>query len=156
MRTEAEFRDVALADDDRPAVTHPRHADGVVFRDLPGKQRRAHGGAQTGSGGQVFDRLRHAVHPATGLALIQLPVAGVGLRQQLIVRTQRHQRIDLRIEALDLRQVRLHHLAARHLPPVDGPGQRIGVHFNNWIDAQGFTSRLSSTDRFARGASCMQ
>ncbi|MNZ87682.1 hypothetical protein D3C78_1065490 [compost metagenome] len=39
LRAEAEFRDVALADDDRPAVAHPRHADDVVLRNLLGEQR---------------------------------------------------------------------------------------------------------------------
>ena len=62
-------------------------------------------------------------------------------------------RIHARVKALDLRQVRLHHLFARYLPPMDGPRQLSGIPINN---TQGFTSLENGSGFCARGASCMQ
>ncbi len=131
MGAQAELGHVALADDDRATGPDPRHADGIPLGHMLGKQRRTHAGGHPGGGRQVLDRLGHAVHPAHGLALGQLPVSLVGLLQQGLGVPQRDQGIDQWIAALDLRQVGLHHFAAGQLAGMDGPGQRQGIQVDN-------------------------
>ena len=75
---------------------------------------------------QIFDGLRHAVHPAQGLALRQLKVTRIGLGQQCIGLRHAHNGIALRVVRVDLIQVRLHDLAARHLSGVNGLRQFAG------------------------------
>ncbi len=118
-----------------------------------GEQRRTEGGAQALGRRQVLDGLGHAVHPATGLALVQLAITLRRFGQHVLMGAQRDQRIHRRVEAFDLGQIRLHHFMAGHLPRMDRPRQFDGIQFNN---TQGFTSLENGAGRFARGASCMQ
>ncbi|MNP33140.1 hypothetical protein D3C76_1263590 [compost metagenome] len=74
------------------------------------------------------------MHPAARMATAQLAVTLIGLGQQCLGRAQRHQRIDLWVEAFDVRQISLHHLPARHLAGMDGPGQCLGIEGNNGVD----------------------
>ena len=61
------------------------------------------------------------------LAARQHRVALVGLLQQAFVRQQADQRVDLRVQRIDARQVGLHHLACRHVALVDGLAERAGI-----------------------------
>ncbi|MCY1459237.1 hypothetical protein D9M71_766930 [compost metagenome] len=74
------------------------------------------------------------MHPAARMATGQLAVTFIGLGQQRLGRAQRHQRVDLRVETFDMRQVSLHHLPARQLAGMDGLGQCLGIEGNNGVD----------------------
>lgn len=68
------------------------------------------------------------------MAPAQLAVTLIGLGQQRLGRAQRHQRVYLRVEAFDVRQISLHHLPARYLAGMDGPGQCLGIEGNDGVD----------------------
>ncbi len=144
-----------LPNDQRPARPHPRHADGVMLGYLFGEQRRTQGGAQPGSGSQVLDRLWHAVHPAAGMAPLQLAVTGSSASANTASAGRSDtRRVDLRVAARSmLRQVGLHHFPARYLPGMDGLGQSSGHRghrWGRWLTASRFHSLVESAPVLAR------
>ena len=60
-------------------------------------------------------------------------VRGQRLRHQLFFRNQRDNRVDLRIDARDLFQMRLHHFARGNLFVTDRPGQVSGPHETDFV-----------------------
>ena len=62
--------------------------------------------------GQVFDGLRHAVHPAHGFALGQLRIAFTGLSQQKFRLLQADDGVGLRVQACNAFECGLHDFLA--------------------------------------------
>src|SRR6185295_14725625 len=82
-------------------------------------ERRAQAARQT----QILDRHRHAVQRAD-LAAAREPAIGCGgFRAQFATRTQRDDRVDLTIQLLDLRQVRVEYLEGRQLAAREQRGK---------------------------------
>ena len=75
----------------------------------------------------VLDRLRQAVQPAARPALGQFGIALVGLTQQRLIGREVDDRVERWVQAVNSRQVGLHHLAAGDTAGVDLGGQLIGV-----------------------------
>src|SRR6476469_179146 len=68
---------------------------------------------------QVLDGVREAVHPAAAATRRQLLVSLPRLGEQHLRVAEGHDGVELGVVALDLREVRGHHLDAGHLAPVD-------------------------------------
>lgn len=68
------------------------------------------------------------------MAPLQLAVTFIGLSQHCLGRAQRHQCVNLRVAALDVREISLHHLPARYLAGMDGLGQGFGIEGNDGVD----------------------
>ncbi|MNP65243.1 hypothetical protein D3C76_1608180 [compost metagenome] len=97
-------------------------------------QRRAQGGADAAGQREVLHRVGQAVHPAQVLATGEFGVALVSLGQQHLGRLQADEGVHPRVEALDMGQVVLHHLAAGHLALADVQGQLVGRQLHQLTD----------------------
>ncbi|MNT63361.1 hypothetical protein D3C72_2011700 [compost metagenome] len=97
-------------------------------------QRRAQGGADALGEGQVLHRVGQAVHPASVVTTGEFGVALVGFGQQQLGRLQADQGVDPGVEALDVLQVVLHHLAAGHLALADAQGKLVGRQLHQLTD----------------------
>src|SRR5580692_1512567 len=75
--------------------------------------------------------MRKAVHPAEIFAARNLRVAILRLLDQTLARLERNNRVDLRIQALDPIEIRVHHLDARDLLRLDRARQRYRVEIYN-------------------------
>ena len=76
--------------------------------------------------------MRKAVHPAEMLAARELSVASPGLLEQVRARLKRHDRVDARVQALDVIEIRGHHLDARDLLRLDRARERDRVETYNF------------------------
>ena len=79
VRAQAELRRVGLADHNTAGRFHALHQQAILCRNKIAQQWRTLRGGNAGDVAQVFDRLRHAVHPAHRLAARQLRIALVSL-----------------------------------------------------------------------------
>src|SRR5208283_2783865 len=87
---------------------------------------------------EVFDCMRKSVHPAKMLAARELRVAVLRLIEQGFTRLQRDDRVDARVKAFDLIEVRGHHLDARDLFRFDRARKRDRVEIYNIRHAHDF------------------
>ena len=114
LRSGAELRRVGLAEGDRAGGANPRDDGRVLRRHVIAVEGRAPGRANAGRVHEIFVRhgqaVQHADRPAARDDLVG--TRRVGHRP---LGHERDDRVDLRVDALDLRQVRGHHLARRNL-----------------------------------------
>jgi hypothetical protein len=68
---------------------------------------------------QVLERDRQAVERSDWLAASETPIGGVSECEACLVRQQRDDRCEARIETMNLIEMRLHHLARRDLSVVN-------------------------------------
>ena len=117
LRARAEFRRVGLADDDRAGAAHAVDVELVRCRDEVAVQRGAERRAQPARQAQILDRDRQAVQRAGELAGRELAIGRSRVGEQLPGGAKRHDRVDRRVDALDLRQECAHDLDGRELAP---------------------------------------
>src|ERR1700722_5453351 len=80
--------------------------------------------------------MRKAMHPTAILAPSQLFVSVLCVDEQIIARPQRYDRVYARVKALDLIQIRGHHLDTGNLPRLDRVSQFDGIQgddFFHWL-----------------------
>ena len=115
LRSGAELRRVRLADGDRAGRADPRHDERVARRHVVAVERRAARRADARRVDEILVRDRQAVQHAERAAArrsLRRPCAASAIA---LLGDERDDGVDLRVDALDLRQVRGHDLARRHL-----------------------------------------
>ena len=90
--------------------------------------RRAEGGAHAFRRDQIFVRHRQPVERAELVAVGDGAVGAVGQRERLVVRNARDDRVHRRVDARDLIEMGLHHLARRESLLAHGARQLDGTH----------------------------
>src|SRR5208283_6173263 len=113
LRSQAKLRDVCFPDNYPARKPDSLDHDRVRSRNKIFEQWRAHRGANAPGRLEILDRMRKAVHPAKMLAASQLRVASFGLVEQMLTRQKRNDRVDARVQAIDVIEIRVHHLDAR-------------------------------------------
>ncbi|MNI27542.1 hypothetical protein D3C73_812800 [compost metagenome] len=112
-----------------------------MLRDLVLVDQRAHRRDHAAHGRQVLGRLRHAMHPAQPLTGIQLRVALGGFAQQRIGIAPGDDGVDLRVDAVDMRQIGAHDLDTGHLAASDRIRQGMRRHGDDGVQAGGVGRR---------------
>ena len=120
VRSGAELRRVRLAERDRAGRADARDDERVLRRDVVSIERRTERRANAGRGDEILVRDRQSVQrterPAARLLLVGLRRVG-----HRAVGDERDDRVDLRIDALDAREVRGHDVARRDLLLANAP-----------------------------------
>ena len=131
LRAVAEFGHVGFADEQRSCRADTADEHRVTRGHGALRERSAAGGAQTTYTHQILGGIGHAVHPATPLPPRKFGIAGLRFRQQFGSATQRDDRVDPRVVRLDLGEVGLHDLRARHRAAADGLRERQSIETCN-------------------------
>ena len=131
VRAQPQLGHIGLADDDAARGFHPRDDEAVDLGDGVREQGAALGRGKADGLGDILDRLRHAMHESLRDAARKLGISRVGLDQERIVRCEVDDGVQARVERVDSRQARLHHLAARDLAPMDGLRQSVCVEIGD-------------------------
>jgi hypothetical protein len=93
--------------------------------------RRTLRGRDALGGGEILDRLRHAVQRAHVLAAPELIVAQRSLGEQLLALAHGDDGVDRRIEAIDVVEIGVHDLDAGELLRPQRLAQRQRIHHHD-------------------------
>ena len=119
VRAESKLRRVGLADEDRAGSPQPLDEERIVRGHMIVMEPRAPGRTQPARLREILHGMRESMQRPARDPACELVVAVLGLREQRLGRPQRDDGVDGRVRHLDSRQMRRHHLAARHFFRAD-------------------------------------
>ena len=132
VRARPEFGRVALAQDDRTGGAQALDDEVVLVGHVVGVDGRAEGRADARRRDEVLDHDGQPVQRARRPARGEGGVGAIGVGQGALGE-ERADRVDARIDALDLVEVRLDDLAGRKLASADQAGEVAGGAEVEWV-----------------------